>query len=182
MALIETDIVYRLTETTGPAGDTNAQADPDASIGGYASTTELDISTGNTLNNLFRDVTDGERTAGIILYRSIFVANENATDTWTLPVGWLKSEVAGGGTIAMGVDPEGVVPTDYAYQQGAICADEETAPAGVTFSSPTTKATGIEVGENVPAGSGYMVHYRLTVPSGAPAINFDGCTPRWEQG
>ena len=177
MTLIVSDIVYRRTEPVGP-GDTNAQADPDASLGGFAATTVVPSATKNAV---FRDVTPAERASGIVLYRSMWVANESATDTLTDAHFWLVSEVAGGGNIAIGLDPVGVEPTDDDYQQGEIAASETTAPTGITFSAPTTKSAALQPGD-VPPGYGFMVHFRLVVTAGAAALTGDGVSWRCEQG
>ena len=50
MPITATDIVYRLSVKTGAAGDTTAQADVNASLGKYVSTTVI---TAATLTNLF---------------------------------------------------------------------------------------------------------------------------------
>lgn len=178
MAITESDIVFRLTEPTGPAGDTNAQANPNASLGGFASTTEVDLD--DPLNNLFDDVSHAERVAGDVEYRSIWIANESTTDTLTAPRVWISDEVAGGASYAISLDAVGVVDTDAA-SQGATSADESTAPAGASFSAPTTKAAGLAPGDVGPE-QGFMLHIRRTTVAAVAALSNDGATIRVEQG
>lgn len=179
MAIADSDIVFRLTETTGPSGDSNAQADPDASLGGFASTTAVDLTT--TLNNLFDNISDAERVAGDVEYRAIWIANESTTDSLTTPRIWIESEVSGGASVAIGLDPEGVLPTDHGYEQGDIIATEANAPDGVTFSAPTSKSAGLEPG-TIAAGSGVMLWIRRTITASTAALTGDGWTIRIEQG
>jgi|WetSurMetagenome_2_1015567.scaffolds.fasta_scaffold01555_11 hypothetical protein len=47
--------------------------------------------TDNTMNNIFDNVTNAERIAGMTDYRKIFFRNENS-DSYTYPKGWISSQ------------------------------------------------------------------------------------------
>ena len=175
MPIVEADIIYRLTVTTGP-GDSTAQADPDLSLGEFVSTTALDL--GTALNNLFDDVSGAENAASDVEYRAIAVVNKHATLTLQSAVAWISAEVANGASVAIGLDPAGVVALDSASAQGAEIVDESTAPAGVTFSTPTTKGTGLAIGNMAP-DTAQLIWIRRTAADTA-ALNDDGVTLRVE--
>lgn len=169
-----TDIKYKLSTTAGSAGNTTAQADPNASLGKYISTTEW---ADNTLNNLFDDVSGAEASAGDIEYRCMFIHNAHATAQLITPNIWLQAETAGGGNIAIGLDPAGVVPVGQAGAQAAQIVDEQTAPAGVSFSSPTTEGAGLSIG-TINAGQCAAVWVRRTVPAATASLASDSVTFR----
>lgn len=168
MPIVPADIDLHLTVTTGP-GLSTAQGDSDLSLGEFASSTLL---VDNTLHNLF-DVITGDDNSGLdVEYRAIWIANDHGSLTLENPKVWMSSEVAGGANIAIGLDPAGVSSSTNASAQGAEVGDEDTAPAGVTFTSPTTKAGGLAPA-NVPNGSGFMLWVRRTATDSA-ALNNDG--------
>lgn len=178
MPIVEADIEYRLSVPTATEGDADPQANPNASLGKHVATTELDLVV--TLNNLFRDITGDESLAGVTLYRCIFVANKHATLSMLAPNKiWLQGEVSGGGSIAIGLDPAGNVPIDDTSDQAATVANETTAPGGVAFTSPTTKGTGLSIGELAP-DEVRAVWVRLTVGASTSAKDLDGVTLRVE--
>lgn len=173
MSIASTDIKYRLTITTGVAGNANAQADPNASLGKYASTT--DIVDATTLN-LFDAISGDENATSTVDYRAFAIINNHGTLTWTSPKAWILSEVAGGASVAIGLDPIGVVAATAIM--GASIVSETTAPAGVSFSAPTTKGSGLAPA-SVPAGSGFIVWVRRTAAN-TVAVDADGATFRAE--
>lgn len=176
MAVTETDIEYRLSIPAATAGDTDPQSDPDSSLGGFMSTTELDLV--STLHNLFDVITGEENSAETVDYRCLFVTNANATDTLLDAVVWISSEVAGGAEISIGLDPAGVVASDSGTAQAATIADETTAPAGVTFTEPATKGAGLPIGD-IAAGDAIAIWVRRTATDSGPVAE-DGATLRVE--
>lgn len=167
MAVESADVEIRLSTQTGSAGNSTAST-PAASIGKWMATTEL---TDASLENLFRNITALEAETGITLYRCLFVYNTSA-DLWESVKLWLVSQIAGGGTVAVGLDPAGAVANDSGSAQAAVPADGETAPSGVTFSSPTSIDTALELGD-IAAGECYAFWFRLTVPADIEALNLD---------
>lgn len=169
-AIVDTDIKHFLTITTGGAGNAAAQPDPNASLGKFCSTTEL---VDATPDNLFDNISGDENAASDVEYRCIVIANDTASgNSWTAPKAWIASEVAGGASIAIGLDPIGVVAK--AAQVAAVIANENTAPAGVAFSAPTTKTAGLTVAD-VPPGSCFALWFRRTAAN-TSAVNNDGAT------
>ena len=148
MAIAASDILFKLSQKVSGNGN-DAIGTPAASLGKNISTTEI---TDNTLNNLFDDISGDENAASTIDYRCIFVHNNHATLTWTGVVAWLSAEVAGGASIQIAVDAIAAsAKADTADQAGTI-ANETTAPGAQagSFSGPTSKATGLALGDLAP--------------------------------
>jgi len=170
VAIVSTDIVLRLSTTAGAAGDTTAGT-PSGSLGKYASTTVL----ATTANGLFDDISGAENAASTVDYRCIFVLNNHATLTALAAVAYLSAEVAGGAAIALAVDSTAASAKASSSAQGLTIATELTAPAGpLTFSSPTTAAAGIVLGD-IPAGQVRALWIRRTAANTSP-VDADGVT------
>lgn len=164
MPIVSTDIQYRLS---GGASNT----DPNASLGGVKSTTQI---TDNTLNNLWDNISGAEATAGRTEYRCIYIHNGHASLTFQTPVIWIQS-------LTTSADDE----VDIAVGSSAVngteqtVANETTAPTGVTFSRPVTKGAGLALSD-IPAGQHRAVWIKRTVNAGAAAINSNSYTIRVE--
>ncbi len=128
---------------------------------------------GTALNNIFDNVAGDESTPGDTEYRGIYVKNTHATLTLQSAKLWLESEIAEGASIAIALADEGLNVTMETI------ADESTAPVGPTFSSPTSKATGLSLG-SIPATQFYGFWIKRTVPAATPAKSADGVTFRYE--
>jgi hypothetical protein len=161
MAILTADIKYYLS---GGAGNT----DPNLSLGGVRSTTTEVVD--NVDNNLFDDVTGDEADIGDIEYRGIFVRNENATLTWTSIKFWVSQDTSS-------TDDEIDIAITGLGKNVAMetCVDEDTAPSpAVTFSHPTTKATGLSIVDLSP-NDYFGIWFRRTVNASASAasgVNF----------
>ena len=149
MPITSAEIVYRLS---GGAANSNANA----SLGGAKSSTVVPAA-------LFDDVTSAESAAGDIEYRCFYVHNANATLVMQNAVVYIQANTAGN-RIAIGVGTSAVNATETAV------ADENTAPAGVTFSQPANKGAGLALG-NIPAGQHRAVWVRRTIGAATPASN-----------
>ena len=149
MPITSAEIVYRLS---GGAANSNANA----SLGGAKSSSVVPA-------GLFDDVSSAESAAGDIEYRCIYVHNANATLTMRNAVVYIQANTTGS-RIAIGVGTSAVNATETAV------ADENTAPAGVTFSQPATKGAGLALG-NIPAGQHRAVWVRRTIGAATPASN-----------
>lgn len=170
MAITSTDIVLRYSVVTGAAGDSTAGTAA-GSLGKYASTTA--VATG--ANGLFDDISGAENAASTVDYRCIFVLNNHATLTMQNAVVYLSAEVAGGASVALAVDNIAASAKGSASAQAAQIANETTAPTGVgAFSSPTTVATGLALG-NITPGQVRGVWVRRTAANSA-ALDADGVT------
>lgn len=174
MPVVAADIKSKLSINTGP-GNSTAQPDPNDSLGGFMSSTEL---TDATTHNLF-DVISGDDNAGSVVdYRVYFVHNSHATLTLFGAKAWLSSEVAGGASAAIALDGTGKVAYNAAGAQAERIANETTAPAGESFSSPTTKGAGLNIGD-LAAGQVIGIWVRRTAANSA-ALDNDGVTIKVE--
>jgi hypothetical protein len=143
MAITAADIHFRLTTTAGTAGNQNAGT-PAGSLGKYAANNDL---TDATLHNLFDIISGDENAASTVDYRAVGIYNANAALTWQAPKAWISSETAGGASAALGADTTAASAIGSATAQLLQIANELTAPAGVTFTAPTTKTAGVALSD-----------------------------------
>lgn len=174
MAITAADVDYYFS-VSAAAGDTTAGTAA-GSLGDQISTTVVPNA---TLHALFDKVTGDESAAGDIEYRCIFIRNNHATLTWENVVVWLSAETAGGATAAISVDTTATSDADSASAQAKTIADENTAPASQTFTAPTTKGTGLSIG-NLAPDEVHAIWIRRTVAAATAAANNDGVTIRCE--
>lgn len=173
MAIVATDILYKYS-VAAAAGNTTAGTAA-GSLGDQISTTQI---TDATLNNLFDDVSGDENAASDVEYRGYFVHNNHGSLTWTAPFAWLSAEVAGGASAAISVDTTAASAVGSGSTQMKTIADESTAPTSQTFSSPTTKGSGLALSD-LPNGQVKGIWVRRTAANTA-AVNNDGVTIRVE--
>ena len=171
MAIVASDIKKRLSVTTGSAGDSTAQANPNNSLGKYISTTDI---TDATLNNLFDDVSGAEASAGDVEYRCLFILNNHATLTFYGATIAVLSQTALGGSIDIALDNLAVSAKGSASAQAATIADESTGPGG---SAGSFGAGPLTIGDMAP-GQVKGIWVRRTVGSATAAINPDGAILR----
>lgn len=120
MAIVASDLKKYLT---GASSDGGTQTDPNASFGGYRSSTEI---TDNTDNNLFDDVSGAEASAGDTEYRCICLKNTHGSLSLQNAKVWVSTDEANADTtISIAVE----VPTtsDTAGTAQTI-GNESTAP------------------------------------------------------
>jgi hypothetical protein len=141
-AITQAELIWRYSVTTGTAGNTTAGTAA-GSLGRYISTTAW---AGGAANDLFDDITGAENAASTVDYRCIFIYNSNAANAYQNAVAYISAEVAGGASVAIGPDTTAASALGSATAQALTIANETTAPAGVTFTAPTTAATGIALG------------------------------------
>lgn len=159
MAIITGDFVTRLS-----GGATNTLGD--ASLGGAKSANAAPT----TLDGLFDATTAAQAAAGTVEYRCIYLHNANAADTMTSAVNFMSSNTPlTSTTIDIGVGTSAVNGTEQTI------ATEATAPTGVTFSAPTTAATGLALG-NIPFGQHRAFWVRRTVTAGSASSPNDAYT------
>lgn len=164
---------FRLSIAGGP-GNANSQADPNASLGGFVSVTKP--SEPVIVHNLFPSISQFDSTQGSTKYRVLFVVNTSDTPVGPLRL-YVSSQIPGGAALAFGLDPMGSQAIGSAGSQSATIANENTAPAGVTFSAPTTPPTGLLVGTLQP-NTALAIHVRRTLPAGTGEVRNDGATVR----
>lgn len=147
MAIVASDIKYRYS-----GGASNS--DPLLSIGGAKSS--VDVGAG-----LFDDVSSSEAAAGDVEYRCIYVHNAHATLPLTNARIWIQTQTPSADTsVALALGNAAVNATETAV------ANENTAPSGPSFSTPTDYASGIAIGD-IPAGQHRAVWVRRTASAGA---------------
>lgn len=168
-AIVAGDLLLKFS-VAAAAGNTTAGTAV-GSLGDQVSTTQI---TDATINNLFADISAAENSASTPKYKCFFVHNSNAANAFQNAVMYISAETAGGASVAIGVDPAAASPVGQASAQAATIANDNTAPAGVTFTSPTTQGAGISLG-NIPSGNVRGVWVRLT-PANTVALNNDGGT------
>lgn len=163
MPVASSDIDYHLS---GGA----ANADPNASLGGARSSTEV---TPSVDNNLFDDVSGDEHTAGDVEYRCIYVRNAHGTISLTNGLVWIASDTSGADSdISIAVGTAAVNGTEQTV------ANESTAPTGVSWSdAAVSRATGLSLG-TLAAGEHKAVWIRRTVSAGSTPQAADTCQVR----
>ena len=161
MPITSTDIKFRLS-----GGGSNT--DPNASLGGAKSSTEI----GTGLHNLFDLVSSAETTAGDTEYRCFYVHNAHATLALENAVIYIQSNTPSADTsVEIAVGSAAVNGTEQTV------ANESTAPTGVTFSSAANLGAALALG-NIPAGQHRAVWVKRIVNAGAAAYNDDQATLR----
>lgn len=145
MAIVAGDLLWKLSVTSGSAGNTTVGT-PAGSLGKYISTTLWDQ--GTLDNNLFDDVSGAENLAEESEYRCVFVHNNHATLTLQSAVVYIDSQVSGGAVVTIGVDTTAASAIGSASTQAVTIANEDTAPSGVTFfNTAISRATGLAMGD-----------------------------------
>lgn len=168
-AIVPSDILLKYATTAGSAGNSGTGS-ASGSLGKYISTTTIPDA---TLNAVFDDISGAENAASTVDYRCVFVHNSNASNPLENAVVYL-SNIAGGADCAVGVDTTAPSAIGSASAQALQIANETTAPAGVTFSAPTTAGTGLALG-TIPVGQCKAFWVRRTATNSA-ALSGDGTT------
>lgn len=153
MPIVSGDILLFLS---GGSGNT----DPNASLGGVISTTQI---VDNTLHNLFNKVTGDQSLAGYTDYRAYYYENNHGSLTLENSVWWIQQNTSDN-ELYIGLDPAGVNVTIQTV--GSVT----TAPTGVTFSQPASKGAGLSIG-NIPNGQFAGEWVKRTVPPATTANN-----------
>lgn len=160
MPIVAADIDFHLSGGSG-------NSDPNASLGGDQSNTEI---TDATVENLFDNVSGDEGAAGDIEYRCFFIKNAHGSLALQSPFIWKVSPTPATddeNLVEIGLDPSGVTTqgsTDLPEDIGT----EDSAPSGVVFTEPLNKAGGLAVAD-IPAGSVVAVWVKRTIVAGAQA-------------
>jgi len=153
-----------------------ANSDPNASLGGAISSTEI---TDATLHNLFDVVSSSEASSGDVEYRCIYIRNTYASSpalTLQNAVVWIST--AGSPTASTDTDIEigvGGAINETAQDLGSPAEEGSPGPDGsptVTFSQPYSEGTAISLG-NLDANDYIALWLRRTVTAGASAFNTD---------
>lgn len=124
---------------------------------------DADITIANIANETFDDVSKQESLDGDTEYRCVYVKNTHAADSMLNVTIWREVDASGADSLELGADPAGVGDGSTTGVATTI-ANENTAPAGVTFSAPTTQGTGIVLG-TLAAGEAAAFWIKRTVPA-----------------
>jgi hypothetical protein len=156
MAIVAGDLKMYLT---GGA----ANADPAASLGGATSSVQF---TDNTLDKLFASVGPAEALSGATKYRALTFKNTSALTAYAASIHISQETTSGDTTVEVAYDATGTQDV----------ADEDTAPVGLSFSTPLSLATAIALGDVV-AGGTARIWFKRIVSASAAAVAAD--TGKW---
>lgn len=139
-------------------------------MGKWASTTQV---VGAVEENLFPNSTGTENTALNDDYQLVFLLNAHGSFTAEKPTIWLKSEVAGGATLAFAEDTTPASPLGSNDVQAGSIANKDTVPATAgAFVNASSKATGLILG-NLPPGYVKGIWIRR-LSTNSPMLTTDG--------
>lgn len=158
MSIITNDLKFYLS-----GGTTNVN--PNNSLGGARSTVGGGVQVSGTLNNMWPDIGNVESADGSTKYRCIYVRNDNVEFTWSNAKIWVSTLTAStSDEIDIAIGSAAINATEQTI------ANETTAPTSVTFSRPTTKGTGLNIG-TLTAGQHRSIWLRRVVQPGATQIS-----------
>lgn len=152
MAIVAGDLKLYLT---GGA----ANADPLLSLGGVTSSV---LFTDNTLDKLFASVGPAEALAGSTKYRALTFKNTSAQTAYGSLMHISQETSEATTTVAIAYDATGTQDI----------ANEDTAPTGLSFSTPLSLATAIALGDIVSGGTA-RVWFKRIVTAAATAAAAD---------
>jgi len=130
-------------------------------------TTTLVVS---TLNSLFDAVTTAEANGGSTEYRCIYIKNESAADSLTSAELFLQNAPSSN-TVLLYFGKGDVVTQLTTTLNPAIASETGPAPAGITFSIPTSGAP--LALSTVPTGSYHIIWLKRVVSPSTEAIELD---------
>jgi hypothetical protein len=170
MPIASTDVLLKLSTTAGAAGNANPGT-VGQSLGKYVSTTQVSAT---ALNDIFPDLTGAQNAASQVDYQCVFVHNNHATLTASNVSLFGTSDVAGGATWQVGADTTAASSVGATPAQALTIANSTTAPAGVSFSAPTTDGAGVSLGALAPGQ--VKAFWIKRSAANTAALNGDGFT------
>ena len=168
-AIASTDVQWFLSAPSASAGYT-ASGTPGASLGKWMSTTQVSVT---PLDSLFTDLTAPENSALQVDYQCLFMMNMTATGWPMQDVNiWIPEPLVtiGGASMALGLDPTGVVAYNASVQQAVSIANSLTAPVGVAWYPPTLLYGGPQLG-NIAPNHGIAVWFQRTATDSIAAVD-----------
>lgn len=141
-----------------------------AKSGTITGTSQTSVAIANAANELFDDVPKSEAADGDVEYRCIYIKNRHGSSSATALAIWVQQQAGLAENIQLGLDPGGKNSTPSAV------ANENTAPAGVTFANYDSIFAPLSIGTLL-AGDYYPVWVRRTVlaevgPTATSAMSF----------
>lgn len=178
-AIVPTDVLFKLSAPNANAGNVQAGY-AGTSWGGYISTTVLNTSL--PLDNLFTDITGPENAAGQVDYACVFIQNNTAGgNSMSNAIAWLPQSVitGSGSTLAMAVDPTGVVGINNTTPQALTINSSIIAPNGIntwivpTNTAPTSPSytNGLQLGTIAPTQCIALWLRRTALNSSSPSLS-----------
>lgn len=161
MAIIVGDILSKGSNSSASSGNSVANAGSGTNLGGFCTTGTI---TDAVANNVFPDVSGDENLAGNPDFQEVFVYNANLTNTYLLVSVYIIGETADGAVTQLGADPTAASPLASGSPQGLTITSKGVAPVGVVFSAPTTRSTGILLGD-IPSGYVKGLWIRRSTPN-----------------
>lgn len=152
MAITSGNLVLYLT-----GGASNS--DPTLSLGGVTSSVAF---TDNTLDKLFASIGPADALAGAIHYRALTFKNTSAQTAYGASVHISQETTSADTTVAIAYDSTGTQDV----------ANEDTAPIGLSFTTPLSLATAIALGDVAAAGVA-RIWFKRTVSASASAASAD---------
>jgi hypothetical protein len=142
-AIVAGDIKWHYTTTAGATGNSTVNTTISTFLGKYIASS---LWAGGAANDLFDDITGAENAANQVDYAGIGIDNSNVNNDYVSPAVYISSETAGGAAVAIGADTTAQSAIGSASAQLVTIATQTTAPAGVSFTSPTTFGAGVTLG------------------------------------
>lgn len=162
MPIASGDIDYHLS---GGAGN----SDPNASLGGIISSTQI---VDATLHNLFDLVSSSEASAGDTEYRCFYVKNNHGTLTLQNAEVWIETNTPSTDTsVEIALAGEGVGDGSTTGVAETV-ANESTAPIGEVFSTAAGEGNALTIG-NIPPGDAQAIWVKRIVGASASAYSND---------
>ena len=146
MAIVAGDLDFFLSSNSG-------------STGGAISATELN----GSLHQVFDIVSSAEASSGDTEYRCVYLKNSAAQQALNAVV-WQSADGNADCVTEIGLGTSAIGGTEQTI------ADEDTAPAGVTFSAAGSEGAALSIG-TIPAGSHKAVWIKRTVSAAASAAS-----------
>lgn len=115
---------------------------------------------------LFDHVDKDDSLVGDTEYRCFYLENAHATDNANDIIVWIHADTNGADTLAIGLDPAGINGV------ATTIVDEDTAPAGVVFTAPSSEGAGLTIGDLTP-GDFQAIWIRRIVPALAAPVTLD---------
>ncbi len=171
MPVLPIDLVWRYSTPEIPVVGVEAQSSPVESLGGFLSPAEW---TGGVIGDLFSDVTHTQNTDQIPQHQAVFLLNTNTTRTLRGARAYIASQTEGGADLSIGIDPTPASAAEATAPQAVSISVTTSPPPGVTFSAPTTRETGVLLGDLEP-GQCRCLWLRLQ-PMNTPSLSGDSAT------
>jgi hypothetical protein len=127
-------------------GDTTGYLVVDVVLASLPATNKVDVLTvANNSQNVFDIIGSALSLSGHNAYRGIYLKNTHSSITATDVTIWIDEQTEAGDYLQIGIDPAGAGDGTTTGVMTTI-ASETDAPAGVSFSIPVSKTTGIVIG------------------------------------